>query len=98
MEKLCVLGKSEAAGGFAAYKTCSFPKRQGMNEGDAGMTERNIKIDRLSNNYEELDIEGKETLLKIGEMVFTVYNFVNKEISSLTGSKDEMNFEAGNDR
>jgi hypothetical protein len=68
-----------------------------MNEGDAGMTERNIKIDRLSKNYEELDIEGKETLLRIGEMVFTVCHFVNAEISSLAGAKDEMNFEVGND-
>ncbi|MDR0400091.1 MAG: hypothetical protein LBH51_04035 [Treponema sp.] len=60
------------------------------------MNEKEIKIDRLSKNFKELDREGKETLLRIGEKVFRVCNFVNREISSLTTEKDEINLETGN--
>jgi hypothetical protein len=59
------------------------------------MNEKEKKINRLSKNFNELDIEGKETLLRIGERVFRVCNFVNWEISSLRTEKDEINFETG---
>jgi hypothetical protein len=60
------------------------------------MTGKNIDVDKLSKNYKELDTEGKETLLKIGEKVFKVKNFVNKEILSLVNKDDVLNFENEN--
>jgi hypothetical protein len=61
------------------------------------MTERDIKIDRLSKNYRELDNDGKEKLLRIGEKVFKVKDFVNKEISSLVNDNNDIGkFENGN--
>jgi hypothetical protein len=54
------------------------------------MMKRDIKVDRLSNNYRELDNDGKETLLRIGEKVFRVKDFVNKEISSLLNENHEI--------
>jgi hypothetical protein len=45
-------------------------------------------LDKLSNNYPELDTAGKNKLLRIGEKVLYVKNFVNKEILSLTENKD----------
>jgi hypothetical protein len=60
------------------------------------MTGENINVDKLSKNYKELDTEGKETLLKIGEKVFKVKNFVNKEISSMVNKDDVLNFENEN--
>jgi hypothetical protein len=55
-----------------------------------GMKERNTKVDRLSKNYRELDNDGKEKLLRIGEKVFTVKDFINKEISSLLNERNEI--------
>jgi prefoldin subunit 5 len=52
------------------------------------MTEKENKVDKLSKNYRELDTDGKETLLKIGEKVFTVKKFVNKEVSLLIENND----------
>jgi hypothetical protein len=60
------------------------------------MTGKNIDVDKLSKNYEELDTEGKETLLRIGEKVFRVKSFVNKEILSLINKDDVLNFENEN--
>jgi hypothetical protein len=60
------------------------------------MTGKNTNVDKLSKNYKELDTEGKETLLKIGEKVFKVKSFVNKEISSLVNKDDILNFENEN--
>jgi hypothetical protein len=60
------------------------------------MTGKNINVDKLSKNYKELDTEGKETLLKIGEKVFKVKNFVNKEILSLVNKDDLFDFENEN--
>jgi hypothetical protein len=54
------------------------------------MQERNTKVDRLSKNYRELDNDGKEKLLRIGEKVFTVKDFINKEISSLLNERNEI--------
>jgi hypothetical protein len=54
------------------------------------MTERDIKVDRLSKNYRELDNDGKEKLLRIGEKVFKVKDFVNKEISSLLNENNDI--------
>jgi hypothetical protein len=54
---------------------------------------RENNVDKLSNNYGELDIEGKETLLRIGEKVFSVKNFVGREISSLITKKDTLKLE-----
>jgi hypothetical protein len=56
--------------------------------GAAVMTGKENKVDKLSKNYRELDTDGKETLLKIGEKVFTVKKFINKEISSLIENND----------
>jgi hypothetical protein len=53
---------------------------------------KEINIDRLSKNFEELDTEGKDTLLKIGEKVFNVNNFVNKEIASLLHKQGAIKF------
>jgi hypothetical protein len=53
------------------------------------MTEKHTNVDKLSKNYGELDTEGKNTLLRIGEKVFSMNNFVSKEISSLLTKKDE---------
>jgi hypothetical protein len=58
---------------------------------------RETNVDKLSKNYEELDTEGKETLLRIGEKVFMVKNFVLMELSSLTTKKD-LKFENGGSR
>jgi hypothetical protein len=52
------------------------------------MTERKNKLDTLSKNYLELDTDGKNKLLRIGEKVLYVKNFVNKEILSLTENKN----------
>jgi hypothetical protein len=56
------------------------------------MPGKGINVDKLSKNYEELDAEGKETLLRIGEKVFKVKNFVNKEILSLVNKNDRLKF------
>jgi hypothetical protein len=52
------------------------------------MTEKKDNLDKLSKNYLELDTDGKDRLLKIGEKVLYVKNFVNKEIVSLMENKD----------
>ena len=57
------------------------------------MTERENNLDRLSKNYRELDSEGKDTLLRIGEKVFTVNNFVERELSSLMTENDTLKFD-----
>ena len=44
------------------------------------MTRKGINADILSKNYEELNTEGRDTLLRIGEKVFNVKNFVNNKI------------------
>ncbi|MDR1637600.1 MAG: hypothetical protein LBR93_09705 [Treponema sp.] len=53
------------------------------------MTGKKNNLDKLSHNYKELDDQGRETLLKIGEKVFTVNNFVNREISSLISKNNK---------
>jgi hypothetical protein len=60
------------------------------------MTGEKNNVDKLSKNYKELDTEGKETLLKIGEKVFKVKSFVNKESLSLINKDDVLNFENEN--
>jgi hypothetical protein len=57
------------------------------------MTREKNNLDKLSQNYEELDTQGREALLKIGEKVFTVKKFVNREISSLINTNENENFE-----
>ena len=56
------------------------------------MRDRETNLDRLSKNYRELDSEGKDTLLRIGEKVFTVNNFVERETSSLMTENDTLKF------
>jgi hypothetical protein len=53
------------------------------------MTGKENNLDKLSKNYQELDTDGKDTLLKIGEKVLYVKNFVNKEISILSENNNE---------
>jgi predicted nucleotidyltransferase len=53
------------------------------------MTGREHNIDKLSHNYKELDDRRREALLKIGEKVFTVNNFVDREISTLVNENNE---------
>jgi hypothetical protein len=53
------------------------------------MTGKENKLDKLSKNYLELDTDGKNTLLNIGEKVLCVKNFINKEISTLSKGKNE---------
>jgi hypothetical protein len=60
------------------------------------MTGKDVNVDKLSKNYAELDTEGKETLLRIGEKVFKAKNFVNKEILSLANKDDGLKFENEN--
>ncbi|MDR2747425.1 MAG: hypothetical protein LBB77_08280 [Treponema sp.] len=57
------------------------------------MTGRENKLNKLSNNYGELDNQGRETLLKIGEKVFTVNRFVDREVSSLVSNLASKNKE-----
>jgi hypothetical protein len=52
------------------------------------MTGKIDNLDKLSNNYLELDTDGKNSLLRIGEKVLYVKNFVTKEILSLTENRD----------
>jgi hypothetical protein len=53
------------------------------------MTGKENNLDRLSKNYQELDKDGKDALLKIGEKVLYVKTFVNKEISILSEDNNE---------
>jgi hypothetical protein len=46
------------------------------------MVEKENKLDKLSKNYQELDTDGKNRLLRIGEKVLYVKSFVNKEVKS----------------
>jgi hypothetical protein len=55
------------------------------------MTEKENKLDKLSKNYKELDKDGKNRLLRIGEKVLNVKTFVDKETSSL--DKEESKIE-----
>jgi hypothetical protein len=55
------------------------------------MTEKERKLDKLSKNYQELDKDGKNRLLRIGEKVLNVKTFVDKETSSL--DKEELKIE-----
>jgi hypothetical protein len=57
------------------------------------MTEKENNLDKLSKNYRALDLEGKNTLLRIGEKVLTVNDFVNQEISSSINEKDKLKIE-----
>jgi hypothetical protein len=57
-------------------------------QGAAVMTGKENKADKLSKNYRELDTDGQNTLSKIGEKVFMVKEFVNKEISLLVENND----------
>ncbi|MDR2501508.1 MAG: hypothetical protein LBD37_10605 [Treponema sp.] len=58
-----------------------------------GVILRERNVDKFSKNYKELDAEGKETLLRIGEKVYTMKNFVGREVSSLMTKKDNLKFE-----
>lgn len=57
------------------------------------MIEKEKNLDRLSHNYQELDVDGKNKLLLIGEKILNVNDFVNQEISSLINKKDDLKVE-----
>ncbi|MDR1576533.1 MAG: hypothetical protein LBS37_11055 [Treponema sp.] len=47
----------------------------------------------MSKNYGELNDEGREALLKIGEKVFIMNNFVNRKITSFSKYNKKEKFE-----
>jgi hypothetical protein len=57
------------------------------------MIGRKNNIDKLSKNYGELNDEGREALLKIGEKVFIMNNFVNRKITSFSKYNKKEKFE-----